>query len=117
MWSQGLHTRIVRAEPQPIDHMCILTLNGAKDRSGLPAQPARSAAHAGHPEPCKQASLMRSHVSAHMRPDSPALTRQPTPAGRAAPPRDGAHSYEIHGTQKRVPPKHREVRTAECCHC
>ena len=23
-------------------------------------------------------------------------------------PRDGAHSYEIHGTQKRVPPKHRD---------
>ena len=87
--------------------MCILTLNGGKDRSGLPAQPARSAAQAGHLEPCKQTSSMRSHVSAHMWPDSPALVRQPTPAGRAAPPWDGAHSYEIHGTQKRVPPKHR----------
>ena len=108
MRSRRLHTRIVRAEPQPIDHMCILTLNGAKDRSGLPAQPARSAAQAGHLEPCKQTSSMRSHVSAHIWPDSPALVRHPTPAGRAAPPWDGAHSYEIHGTQKRVPPKHRE---------
>ena len=88
--------------------MCILTLNGAKDRSGLPAQSARSAAYSGHFEPCKQTLLMRLHVSAHMWPDSPALTRQPTPAGRAAPPRDGAHCYEIHGTQKRVPPKHRD---------
>ena len=53
MRSRGLHIRIVRAESPPIDLMCILTLNGADDESSLPAQPARSAAQAGHPEPCK----------------------------------------------------------------
>ena len=69
--------RFVTAESLTVDHMYILTLNGAKDRSGLPAQPAGGVMPCGCFAACIQASALRSYASARMRPDSPALTRQP----------------------------------------
>ena len=69
--------RFVTADSLSFDNMYILMLNGAKDRSGLPAQPAGGVMPCGCFAACIQASALRSYASARMRPDSPALTRQP----------------------------------------
>ena len=83
--------RFVTADSLSLDNMYILTLNGAKDRSGLPAQPASGVMPCGCFAACIQTSALRSYASARMRPDSPALTR---PASRPrCSPRDGSRCY------------------------